>query len=78
VGCNKASNRNLAPTRRPLFLNNLRNAEAHYNLGVLLKERGRFEEAERAFQEAIRLNPQDALGSIAWLVCSRSRGGLRN
>jgi tetratricopeptide (TPR) repeat protein len=66
---------NLAPTRRPLFLNN---AEAHYNLGVLLKERGRFEEAERAFQEAIRLNPQDALGSIAWLVCSRSRGGLRN
>ena len=33
------------------------------NLGVSLKERGRFEEAERAFQEAIRLNPQDALGS---------------
>ena len=42
---------------------NLQNAEAHYNLGVLLKERGRFEEAERAFQEAIRLYPQDALGS---------------
>ena len=44
-------------TLRPL------NAEAHYILGVLLKERRRFEEAERAFQEAIRLNPQDALES---------------
>jgi hypothetical protein len=29
----------------------------------LLKERSRFKEAERAFQEAIRLNPQDALAS---------------
>jgi tetratricopeptide (TPR) repeat protein len=39
------------------------NAEAHYILGVLLKERERLEEAGRALQEAIRLNPQDTLGS---------------
>ncbi len=36
------------------------NAEAHYILGVLLKEGGRLEEAGRAFQEAIRLNLQNA------------------
>jgi hypothetical protein len=32
-------------------------------LGVSLKENGRLEEAEHAFQTAIRLNPQDASGA---------------
>jgi hypothetical protein len=36
------------------------NAEAHYILGVLLKELGRLEEAGRAFQNAIQLNLQNA------------------
>ena len=35
-------------------------AEAHYILGVLLKECGRLEEAGRAFEGAIRLNLQNA------------------
>jgi tetratricopeptide (TPR) repeat protein len=36
------------------------NAEAHYLLGVLLKECGRLEDAGRAFEAAIRLNLQNA------------------
>jgi tetratricopeptide (TPR) repeat protein len=36
------------------------NAEAHYILGVLLKECGRLEEAGPAFEAAIRLNLQSA------------------
>ena len=39
------------------------NAEAHYMLGVLLKECGRLEEAGRAFEGAIRLNLQNAEAS---------------
>ncbi|RZB29391.1 MAG: hypothetical protein AEth_01208 [Candidatus Argoarchaeum ethanivorans] len=33
------------------------NAEAHYNLGILLKDLKRFDEAEKECREAIRINP---------------------
>ena len=45
-------------------------------MGVLLKERGRFEEAEQAFQEAIRLNPQDASASKGAAGLLREPWGL--
>jgi Flp pilus assembly protein TadD len=35
-------------------------AEAHYNLGNLLKETGRTEDAEAEYREAIRINPDYA------------------
>ena len=35
-------------------------AEAHNGLGVALASQGRFEEAEREFSEAIRLNPKSS------------------
>jgi tetratricopeptide (TPR) repeat protein len=49
-------------------------AEAHYILGVLLKERGRLEEAGRALQEAIRLNLQNAEAHYNLGVLLKERG----
>ncbi|MCK4458814.1 MAG: tetratricopeptide repeat protein [Methanosarcinales archaeon] len=47
------------------------NAEAHNNLGVLLKDLGRYDEAEKEYREAIRANPDRAaahynLGSLLY------------
>ncbi|MEO0210754.1 MAG: tetratricopeptide repeat protein, partial [candidate division WOR-3 bacterium] len=39
---------------------NPEDAEAHYNLGVLLADQGRYEEAEKEFREAIRIKPEYA------------------
>jgi tetratricopeptide (TPR) repeat protein len=50
------------------------NAEAHYVLGVLLKEMGRLEEAGRAFQEAIHLNLQNAEAHYNLGVLLKERG----
>jgi tetratricopeptide (TPR) repeat protein len=50
------------------------NAEAHYILGVLLKEVGRLEEAGRAFQEAIHLNLQNAEAHYNLGVSLKERG----
>ena len=36
-------------------------AEAHNNLGALLKEMGKKEDAEAEFQDALRINPNDAV-----------------
>jgi tetratricopeptide repeat protein len=49
-------------------------AEAHYILGVLLKERGRLAESGRAFQEAIRLNLQNAEAHYNLGVLLKERG----
>jgi len=35
-------------------------ADAHYNLGILLAEQERAEEAEKAYSEALRINPRTA------------------
>ena len=67
----KADFENLGPPQEPVLEETERalrkavrlypqNAEAHYILGVLLKECGRLEEAGRAFEGAIRLNLQNA------------------
>jgi tetratricopeptide (TPR) repeat protein len=45
-------------------------------LGVLLKERGRLEEAGRALQEAIRLNLQNAEAHYILGVLLKERGRL--
>ena len=50
------------------------NAEAHYILGVLLKEVGRLEEAGRAFQKAIHLNLQNAEAHYNLGVSLKERG----
>jgi tetratricopeptide (TPR) repeat protein len=50
------------------------NAEAHYILGVLLKEVGRLEEAGRAFQEAIHLNLKNAEAQYNLGVMLKERG----
>ena len=50
------------------------NAEAHYILGVLLKERGRLEEAGQAFEGAIRLNLQNAEAHYNLGVSLKERG----
>lgn len=48
---------------------NLDFAQAHYNLGNLLKNLKRFEEAEREYRETIRINPDygEAHGNLGIL-----------
>jgi tetratricopeptide (TPR) repeat protein len=48
-------------------------AEAHNNLGVLLKGAGKIPEAARHYEEALRLKPEypSALNNFAWLLATR-------
>jgi Flp pilus assembly protein TadD len=50
-------------------------AEAHAWLGELLARQGRWREAERAYREAVRLQPDDARSRVALsAVLRRPRG----
>ena len=50
-------------------------AEAIFNLGVVLQESGRLDEAMRAYAQAYRLRP-DSFGKIAMALTSAPHGGL--
>jgi tetratricopeptide (TPR) repeat protein len=50
-------------------------AEATFNLGVVLQESGRLDEAMRAYAQAYRLRPA-SFGQIAMALTSASHGGL--
>ena len=55
------------------------NAVAHENLGLLLAQRGRFDEALTHFQQAVALNPNwpDALNALAWVLATHPRVEFR-
>jgi tetratricopeptide (TPR) repeat protein len=50
-------------------------AEATFNLGVVLQESGRLDDAMRAYAQAYRLRPS-SFGQIAMALTSASHGGL--
>src|SRR5580700_8570823 len=50
-------------------------AEATFNLGVVLQEAGRLDDAMRAYAQAYRLRPE-SFGQIAMALTSASHGGL--
>jgi tetratricopeptide (TPR) repeat protein len=50
-------------------------AEASFNLGVVLQEQGRVDEAMRAYAQAYRLRPE-SFGKIAMALTSAPHGGL--
>ena len=50
-------------------------AEATFNLGVVLQEAGRLDDAMRAYAQAYRLRPS-SFGQIAMALTSASHGGL--
>ncbi|MGB7223018.1 MAG: tetratricopeptide repeat protein, partial [Bradyrhizobium sp.] len=50
-------------------------AEATFNLGVVLQETGRLDEAMLAYKQAYRLRPK-SFGNIAMALTSASHGGL--
>ena len=45
---------------RQVVKTQVKNASAHNNLGVVLKEQGKFDDAARAFELATQLSPQNA------------------
>ena len=51
-------------------------AEAHYNLGAVLKERGKLEEAIAAYREAIRIKPDFAVAYSNLGVALKEQGKL--
>ena len=58
----------------------LSNAEAHYNVGSVLRSRGDLPEAIGQFRQALQLKPDwmPAVASLAWLLATAPDAALRD
>lgn len=60
----------------PHFIRTIGDAEAHYNVGLILQEQGKLDEAERQFAIAVAKKP-DLAEAQSWLTHLRQQRGAR-
>ena len=55
-------------------------ADAHYNLGLVLRRRGEVAQAVERFREAVRLRPSwaRALADLAWVLATATEAAFRS